>query len=69
LTYLEAEEAAFRQVAVLLVTTDVALKIFGRASTPGSPAARLMKQKSTTLILDEMQRCPIETFLRPEQPT
>ena len=42
--YLEAEEAAFRQVAVLLVTTDVALKIFGRASTPGSPAARLMKQ-------------------------
>ena len=62
LAYLEAEEAAFRQVAVLLVTTDVALKIFGRASTPGSPAARLMKKRSTALILDEMQRCPIETF-------
>ena len=46
LAYLEAEEVAFRQVAVLLVTTDVALKIFGRASTPGSPAARLMNKKS-----------------------
>ena len=62
LAYLEAEEAAFRQVAVLLVTTDVALNVFGRANTPGSPAARLMTTKSSALILDEMQRCPIETF-------
>ena len=41
----------------------MALKIFGRAATPGSPAARLLKEKqSTALILDEMQRCPVETF-------
>ena len=61
--YSEAEAACLRRVAVLLVTTDVALKIFGRAATPGSPAAKLMKQKqSSSLILDEMQRCPVETF-------
>ena len=30
----EAEAAALRRVAVLLATTDVALKIFGRAATP-----------------------------------
>ena len=59
----KAEVAALRRVAVLLATTDVALKIFGRAATPGSPAARLLKQrKSATLILDEVQRCPLETF-------
>ena len=41
----------------------VALKIFGRAAAPGSPAAKLMTRKqSSALILDEMQRCPIETF-------
>ena len=52
-----------RRVAVLLVTGDVALKIFGRCATPGSPAARLMREKqSTALLLDEMQRCPVETF-------
>ena len=61
--YSEAEEAALRQVAVLLATTSVALKILGRAATPGSPAAKLMKRKgSSTVILDETQRCPIETF-------
>ena len=61
--YSEAEAAALRRVAVLLATTDVALKLFGRAATPGSPAARLLKQrKSAALILDEAQRCPIETF-------
>ena len=48
---------------MLLVTTDVALKIFGRAATPGSPAAKLLKQRhSSALILDDLQRCPIETF-------
>ena len=61
--YAEAEETAFRRIAVLLVTTDVALKILGRMATPGSPAARLLRLKpSSALILDEMQRCPIETF-------
>ena len=46
-----------------MVTRDVALKIFGRAAAPGSPAAKLMTRKpSSSLILDEMQRCPIETF-------
>ena len=59
----EAEAAALRRVAVLLATTDVALKIVGRAATPGSPAARLLKQrKAAALILDEAQLCPIETF-------
>ena len=58
-----AAAAALRRVAVLLVTVDVALKIFGRSATPGSPAARLlMGKQSTALILDEMQRCPVETF-------
>ena len=41
----EAEVAALRRVAVLLATTDVALKIFGQAATPGSPAEKLLKQK------------------------
>ena len=59
----EAEAAALRRVAVLLVTADAALKILGRAATPGSPAAKLMKGKpSSALLLDEMQRCPIEAF-------
>ena len=43
--YSEAEAAALRRVAVLLATTDVALKTFGRAATPGSPAAKLLTQK------------------------
>ena len=61
--YAEAEEAALRRVAVVMVTMDVALKIFGRAAAPGSPAAKLMSRKqSSALILDETQRCPIETF-------
>ena len=42
----EAAAAALRRVAVLLVTVGVALKIFGRAATPGSPAARLLKEKT-----------------------
>ena len=59
-----AAAAALCRVAVLLVSGDVALKIFGRCATPGSPAARLLKEKkqNTALILDEMQRCPVETF-------
>jgi len=37
------------------VTMDVALKIFGRAAAPASPAAKLMRGKqSSALILDEM---------------
>ena len=39
-----AAAAALRRVAVLLVTVDVALKIFGRSATPGSPAARLLRE-------------------------
>jgi hypothetical protein len=68
LAYLEAEEAAFRQVAVLLVTTDVALKIFGRASTPGSPAARLMKTKVCSPHLGRDAEVPDRDLLRPGQP-
>jgi hypothetical protein len=41
-----AAAAALRRVAVLLVTGDVALKIFGRCATPGSPAARLLRENS-----------------------
>ena len=48
---------------MLVVTPDVALKIFDRAAVPGLPAAKLMARKqSSALILDEMQRCPTETF-------
>jgi hypothetical protein len=65
--YLEAEEAAFRQVAVLLVTTDVALKIFGRASTPGSPAARLMKKVYSPHPGRDAE-VPDRDLLRPGQP-
>ena len=42
----EAAAAALRRVAVLLVTIGAALKIFGRVATPGSPAARLLKENS-----------------------
>ena len=42
----EAAAAPLRRVAGLLVTVDVALKIFGRAATPGSPAARLVKKRA-----------------------
>ena len=42
-----AAAAALRRVAVLLVTGDVALKIFGRCATPGSPAARLLRENRT----------------------
>ena len=41
-----AAAAALRRVAVLLVTGDVALKIFCRCATPGSPAARLLRENS-----------------------
>ena len=67
--YSDAEEAALRRVAVLVVTMGVALKIFGRAAAPSSPAAKLMSRKqSSALILDETQRCPIENILRLGQP-
>ena len=43
----EAAAAALRRVAVLLVTVNVALKIFGRCATPGSPAAMLLRENRT----------------------
>ena len=62
--YDQEEAVALGKVAVALVTTDVALKLWGKAANPGSPAARLMKKKQpTALIMDEMQRCPAETYL------
>ena len=66
--YSEAEEAAFRQIAELLVTTDVALKIFGRAATPGSPAARLMKKKVFSPHPGRDAEVPGRDLLRPGQP-
>ena len=41
-----AEAAAPRRVAALAVATGVALKIFGRAAAPGSPAAKVMARAS-----------------------
>jgi len=62
--YGQAEAEALGKVAVVLVTTDVALKLCGKAANAGSPAARLMKKKQpAALIMDEMQRCPAETYL------
>jgi hypothetical protein len=59
-----AEAEALGKVALVLVTTDVALKIYGKAASGGSPAMRLMKQKkATALIMDEIQRCPAETYI------
>jgi hypothetical protein len=39
-----AEAEVLGKVAVMLVTTDVALKLYGRSGTPGSPAARLLQK-------------------------
>jgi hypothetical protein len=62
--YVRAEADALGKVAVVLVTTDVALKLCGKAANAGSPSARLMKKKQpAALIMDEMQRCPAETYL------
>jgi hypothetical protein len=62
--YGQAEAEALGKVAVVLVTTDVALKLCGKAANAGSPAARLMKKKQpAALIMDEMQRCPAEMHL------
>ena len=62
--YQTAEAEAFGKVALVIVTTDVALNIYGKAASHGSPAMRLMKQKKAiALILDEIQRCPIETYV------
>ena len=62
--YADGEAAAFAKVAVVLVTTDVALKIFGKAAASGSPAARLLRKKRpVAIIMDEVQRCPVETYV------
>ena len=45
--YTDGEAAAFARVALVLVTTDVALKIFGKAAASGSPAVRLLRKKNT----------------------
>ena len=55
--YDRVETETLARVAVVLVTTDVALKLCGRAATPRSPTAR----QPASLIIDEMQRCPAET--------
>lgn len=59
-----AEEAAITGICVVMVTTDVGLKLLGKTASPNSPAARVLKKKrSTALIMDEIQRCPSETYL------
>ena len=54
--YLATEAEACAKVALVIVTTDVALNIYGKAASHGSPAMRLMKQKKAIApILDEIQ--------------
>ena len=49
-----SEAEAFGKVALVIVTTDVALNIFGKAASSGSPAMRLMRlKKPIALIMDE----------------
>ena len=62
--YQSAVEAALQKVAVVLTTTDAALKIFAKSANSSSPAARVMKKKRPlAIIMDEMQRCPAETYV------
>ena len=52
------------KVSVLLTTTDAALKLYAGLASPNSPAARLLKQQHVeAILLDEIQRVPVETFL------
>ena len=41
--YWAAEAEAFGKVALVIVTTDVALNICGKAASSGSPAMRRMR--------------------------
>ena len=51
-------------MALVIVTTDVALNIYGKAAPHGPPPMRLMEQKkATALIMDLIQMCPAETFI------
>jgi len=62
--YDRVETDTLSKVAVVLVTTDMALKLCGQFAMLRSPAARLMKKKQPScIIIDEMQRCPAETYL------
>ncbi len=46
------------------MTTGVALNMYGKAVSHGSPAMRLMKpKKAMACILNAIQRCPIETYV------
>ncbi|MFM7985952.1 MAG: hypothetical protein ACKPKO_42215, partial [Candidatus Fonsibacter sp.] len=62
--YLAAEAEAFGKVALVIVTAGVALNIYGKDASHGSPAMQLHKQNNPiALIMDAMQRCPIETYI------
>ena len=53
--YRAAEAEAFGEVTLVIVTTDVALKIYGKAASRGSPATRLMRmKKAIAVIVDEI---------------
>ncbi|MFM7985683.1 MAG: hypothetical protein ACKPKO_40860, partial [Candidatus Fonsibacter sp.] len=61
--YLATEAEAFGKVALVIVTTDVALNIYGKDGSHGSPAVRLTKQKKViALIMDEIRMCLAETY-------
>ena len=62
--YAQGADVAIQNIAVLLTTTDVALKLFGGLASKSMPAARVAKaQRAHALLMDEVQRVPLETFL------
>ncbi|MFM7979733.1 MAG: hypothetical protein ACKPKO_10495, partial [Candidatus Fonsibacter sp.] len=62
--YQTAEAEAFGKVALVIVSTDVALNIYGKSASHGSPAMRLMRQKTgIALITGEVQKVPVETYV------
>ena len=57
--YAAPEESAVATVAVVLLTTDVALEVIGKTATWGPTTTHLLQRnRPTALILDEAQRCP-----------
>ncbi|MFM7979707.1 MAG: hypothetical protein ACKPKO_10360 [Candidatus Fonsibacter sp.] len=67
--YQTAEAEAFGKLALVIVTTDVALHIYGKPASHGSPAMRLMKQKkASALILDKIQKVPHRDLRRSGKP-
>ena len=59
-----ATQEALEKVALLVVSTDMALNIYAKAAVPTLPAMRLMqRKKAMALMMEAVQRCPIETYV------